>query len=534
MAVAKVVNQTQTPVPQQEMTWQQKLEQVKTDHDAGYAAIADAGQKYNTYKAAGQTQQAEAAHTWANQLRDAMGIADQHDRTTGALLQPKPQAPLATDPVNADAFRSQGATIDDIAAKYGFDFSREYAGRQAEAEAQAKRNAINQGIRGNESANQRNKQAIDQGVYNASDALDGARFLAQQDTNQQQTLTGVNAGIAGDQNLRLAMNAQNQMGKIFGDANLARTDEQSRFTNEALRLMEGLALTEQEKLAYAERLFNERLMQGAGLTMQENQMNQNWDMASLNAALQQRGQNINIDQFNQSFDWNKAIDEANMTGQFKGQQTTAEMQRLFANDLATQSFNRPYEELTAYEKAQIDSQAQANAARASSGGGGGGNLFSLNATQFDSVQKAYQNGSAEQKAMFEAIYPELKLFAGSNADEKVFLQGLNPKEDTYETVNAEIMAAHAAGQMTSEQVLKYQSLAQEYFNAIPKAPADPKGGSSSNWTQSFWDASPIKQAWQPVDKLFEKAAEGVGSQYQYDPNETWVDRLKKIITDSFK
>lgn len=63
--------------------WQTTLDSYKTNTAAGYAEIARAGEVYNQKMAAGDTAGAEAAHTWANQVRDAMGIS-QYDRDTGA------------------------------------------------------------------------------------------------------------------------------------------------------------------------------------------------------------------------------------------------------------------------------------------------------------------------------------------------------------------------------------------------------------------------------------------------------------------
>jgi len=65
-------------------TWQNKLNSYAKDHNAGNAEIKRAQQVYEQKKRAGDMQGAEAAHKWANQVRDSMGTSGGYDRTTGA------------------------------------------------------------------------------------------------------------------------------------------------------------------------------------------------------------------------------------------------------------------------------------------------------------------------------------------------------------------------------------------------------------------------------------------------------------------
>ena len=78
----------QTPAPSQTPSatpqWQQNLESYKTNPQAGQAEIARAGQVYQQKMAAGDAAGANAAHTWANQIRDAMGTSGQYNPQTGA------------------------------------------------------------------------------------------------------------------------------------------------------------------------------------------------------------------------------------------------------------------------------------------------------------------------------------------------------------------------------------------------------------------------------------------------------------------
>jgi len=73
--------------PSNKEPWELALEGFKTNRDAGYLEIDRAGQVYNQKMAAGDYEGAQAAHHWANQIRDAMGVGANYDRATGALLQ---------------------------------------------------------------------------------------------------------------------------------------------------------------------------------------------------------------------------------------------------------------------------------------------------------------------------------------------------------------------------------------------------------------------------------------------------------------
>lgn len=210
--------------------------------------------------------------------------------------------------VDPNQFKTQSATINDIAAKYGFDFSRDYANRQAEAEAQAKRNAVADAQRKNQSNKDLNMKTIDNNLMSQADGLDRNYFQQYQQQAQAQVNGGINGGIAADQDLRMAMARQAAMGDSYRDANLGRMQENQRFTNDDLRLAEELGLVNQQALARGESLYNDRLMQGAGLAMDTDNFNQRENQGFLNAAIQQRGQNINVEQFLQEMDRLKSRD----------------------------------------------------------------------------------------------------------------------------------------------------------------------------------------------------------------------------------
>lgn len=71
-----------------QMPWQDRLGYISGNHDAGLSEINRAKDVYNTKMAAGDIAGANAAHTYANQVRGAMGLTSgvDYDATTGASL----------------------------------------------------------------------------------------------------------------------------------------------------------------------------------------------------------------------------------------------------------------------------------------------------------------------------------------------------------------------------------------------------------------------------------------------------------------
>lgn len=251
----------------------------------------------------------------------------------------------------ADAARWNDATIADIAAKYGFDYSRDYAKQQAEAEAQALRNANADAQRRNESNKKVGLQNIDNNLMNMAEALDRNYFQKMMAQHQGQVDSGMNAGIAADQDLRLQMARQAEMGSAYRDANLGRMKIDEEFNLNDLRLAEAMGLIDQQALAREDALYNDRLLQGYGQLMAEREManaldQQMWgrSQAEIDRALNQQnilrqagqwqtafdyGQErdrVADNQWQQQFDWGKLIDTANQTGMFDGQRNLAGQQ----------------------------------------------------------------------------------------------------------------------------------------------------------------------------------------------------------------
>lgn len=295
----------------------------------------------------------------------------------------------------ADANKWNNATIQDIAAKYGFDYSRDYAKQQAEAEAQALRNANANASRQNESLNKLNKTAIDNNLMNEAEALDRNYFQKYLTQAQDQTNSGLNAGIASDQDLRLQMNRQAEMGDSYRDASLGKMQEDQRFSNTGISLTEALGLINQQALAREDSLYNDRLQQGlgnlinernyfSGLDQQEWQRSQTgMDRAmqlyqtDLGQANYQSGDAYNrlqdsiANKFQQSqFDWSKRMDESALTGNFNSQRTLAGQQFDWGKSqdlISNQQWEKQFNEDVRQFGLQYALQKQA-----ASGGGGGG------------------------------------------------------------------------------------------------------------------------------------------------------------------
>lgn len=161
---------------------------------------------------------------------------------------------------NAQAL--QNATIDDVAKKYGFDFSRDYAKTQTEAMAQAQRNAQETAKRQNESSNKLNMQRIVDDYRGAASSLDKGYFQQFLGQGQSQVNRGLTGGMVADQNLRLAMNKQGELADVWRDRNQASQEESMRYTNQSQTIADAMALIEQERMAAEEKMFQDGRMKG--------------------------------------------------------------------------------------------------------------------------------------------------------------------------------------------------------------------------------------------------------------------------------
>jgi hypothetical protein len=195
---------------------------------------------------------------------------------------PVPVNPLA--PVNFDLYRTQSATVQDISKKFGIDYSREYAARQAEAAAQAKRSGL-----------QNQQKQVDVGVKNAQDALSRTFFQQGLQTAQAGVNNGVNAGLQNEANLRLGMNRQAEIAGIFRESQVEKN-----------KIAEQLTAVESERLAMEEQLYQERLAQAFEQSATLRQLDQSEKQALMQAALEQRRMLVDERQFGQQLAWDKS------------------------------------------------------------------------------------------------------------------------------------------------------------------------------------------------------------------------------------
>lgn len=334
-----------------------------------------------------------------------------------------------------DSTKWNNATIQDLADKYGFDYSRDYAKQQAEAEAQALRNANANAQRQNESSNKLNKEAIDNNLMNQAEALDRNYFQKYLTQAQDQTNSGLNAGIASDQDLRLQMNRQAEMGASYRDANLGKMTEDQRFSNTGISLTEALGLINQQALAREDSLYNDRLQQGFGNLQSERNYfsgldQQEWarsqteidrnmqlyqtDLGQSNFqstdAYNRLQDTISQKQWQDQFSWDKRMQESALTGNLNGNRTLAgsqfdwnKSQDLISNQQWEKQFNEDVRQFG------LQHALQKQAASGRSGGGSGGSGGSYASTTSGGTQSAPAKALASQ-------YSNFKSSANSQAD----------------------------------------------------------------------------------------------------------------------
>lgn len=223
---------------------------------------------------------------------------------------------MGTAEINFNQYKTTSASVNDISKKYGIDYSRQYAQRQAEAAAQAKRTGLNNQLKQTET-----------GVRNATDAIDKTYFQKGLSQAQSNVNGGVNAGLANESNLRLGMNRQAEMADMQREAQTARTGINQQLTD-----------VETARVAQEEQMYQERLQQAISLIQQDRSLDQNEKQAMMNAALTQRGQNIDQSQFNQQLGWDK-YQFNNMSAEQKAQLDWSKYQ---------------YNNMSAEQQAQID------------------------------------------------------------------------------------------------------------------------------------------------------------------------------------
>lgn len=194
----------------------------------------------------------------------------------------KPATPKPTAAVNLNAYRTNPTTMADL-SKQGFDYSRGFAQQQAQALADSQRTGLNTQMK-----------QVDANVRGANDSLSRNSF--QQYTNQQQNQVGagINGGMQADQNLRLSMSRQSALGNMYRDAAVQKSGLQAN-----------LGQVDQQRVANENKIYNDRLQQAFQNAQGDTSAKRGENLTLMNAAQQQRGQNIDMDQWQQSFNQGK-------------------------------------------------------------------------------------------------------------------------------------------------------------------------------------------------------------------------------------
>lgn len=361
-----------------------------------------------------------------------------------------------------DATKWGNATIEDIASKYGFDYSRNYAKQQAESEAQALRNANQDAQRRNESNKKVGLSSIDNGLMDMAEGLDRNYFQKMMQQQQGQVNTGLNAGIASDQDLRLQMSRQAEMGSSYRDANLGRMKINENFGLDDMRLAEQMGLIDQQSLAREDSLYNDRLQQGFGNLMTEREMansrdQQEWakmfsevgrldgldqqmwgrSQADIDRAIQQQRYMTQDGQWQTEFDYGKGQDsirngqwdkQFNYTagrdkvedGQWSQQFEYGKVQDAIQNAQWQQKFNEDVRQFGLQYALQKQTAGGYGGGGSRSGGSsGGGSGSSSSSTPLGKSYASYQSAKAKSP---------------QTADDSHYMGRLNQLDKVYDTI----------------------------------------------------------------------------------------------------
>ena len=197
------------------------------------------------------------------------------------------------------------AAIKDIQKKYGFNYTPEFAKRQAALERQSKEMAL-----------QSQRQAVDRDIQLADRTLDRNYFQQYLNTAQSMSNRGINAGLESDQYTKLMMARNAEMAEM-----LRKAQEQKR------EIDQQLAALPQEEQVRADQLRNQYMQQ-----LFEN-------------ALQLQRTGLEWEQFNLQ---KKQIDEELKLGWARLQ----EEKRQFNSELEWRKYM--YKHMSAAERAQLE------------------------------------------------------------------------------------------------------------------------------------------------------------------------------------
>jgi hypothetical protein len=152
--------------------------------------------------------------------------------------------------------------MDQVAKRYGFDFSQAYADQQANTIASGQINAQNAAKRENESAHTLNLQRILDDYRSSAKGLDKGYFQQFLGQGQSQVNRGLHGGLAAAQNLQLAMNKQGELADLFRVRNSSNQEEGMRYSNTNQTIADALAQIEKERGMNSKQFYQDGLARG--------------------------------------------------------------------------------------------------------------------------------------------------------------------------------------------------------------------------------------------------------------------------------
>lgn len=274
----------------------------------------------------------QGVNDWVNSMRASTSTTKAFDNssTDSAVEKLRKQlysgesSPDMPAQVNLDNYNTELASIQDLSDKYGFDYSREYAERQASILAQAQRDEIDAARARQEYETESAQVDLEHDFFE--------QYLA---TQQDLSNSGLNAGIASDRNTRLDMSRQYALSDILANQQLSGQEMDA-----ALRTITA------EELTYAEKLYQERMQQGFGNAMDVSKFTQSENQFQANAAMEQRAQLANEKW--REFEFNNLSES--------DKQKMLQDERQFGTEMAWRQYE--FENMSASEQAKLAADAE--------------------------------------------------------------------------------------------------------------------------------------------------------------------------------
>lgn len=238
--------------------WQQMLDQIQGgDKQTFLSALASAQQKWGEYNSNGDTEKANAAHTWANQLRDAAGLSGQYDQATGQMTdqgqnlfnsfqqaqpttqdQTQQQQQQQTNPylqMYLEKFQQQQDLMNKINSPDSDLYSsiKSTAKEQAHQQAQQQLAQFQTLMSQLQAAESRGLAGVDSSLSDAKQALEDRSFQDYLGARQDMANRGLaSSGLASDQDTRLLLAKQRDLAGIERDAANNRQSVRDQFENQ--------------------------------------------------------------------------------------------------------------------------------------------------------------------------------------------------------------------------------------------------------------------------------------------------------------